>query len=243
MSERAPLPRAEAHPPRGRVLLLAPHADDDVIGAGGTCCQHVEAGDPLHVIVAFNGVRGDATGEHDPAAYAALRRQEAQAGGKHLGFESYEFWDYPEGHQPGPEEYRIAARHLAARVRELEPDIVYTTWVGEHHLDHHVLGRVTRMALHLANFQGEAWGYEVWTPLIPTKVIDITGEYARKVAGLREHKSQLEHQDLVHVGLALTAQRSVYGPPGCRQAEAFCPLGPPTEGDLALLDGGEETHA
>src|SRR6185436_9862342 len=58
-SERAPLPRALLAPARGRVLLLAPHADDDVLGAGGTCALHVRQGDPLHVIVAYDGVEGD----------------------------------------------------------------------------------------------------------------------------------------------------------------------------------------
>ena len=49
MDERAPLPEAVYAVPRGRVLLLAPHHDDDIIGAGGTAALHAEAGDPVRV--------------------------------------------------------------------------------------------------------------------------------------------------------------------------------------------------
>lgn len=238
MDERAPLPRAEFQPPAGRVLLLAPHADDDVIGAGGTVSLHVAAGDPVHIIVVYSGLRGDPDGRYSTEEYLELRKREARAGGAHLGFEDYEFWDYPEGHAPSSADYRVAARRLAARIAELEPDIVYAPWVGEYHIDHHVLARATRMALATLDFRGEAWGYEVWTPLVPTKIVDITKVYELKVAALREHRSQLEYNDLLHMALAITAQRSMYVQQGSRHGEAFCPLGPATEEDLAILRGG-----
>jgi len=123
-------------------------------------------------------------------------------------------------------------------VRDLAPDIVYAPWIGEYHIDHHVLARATRLGLHLAGFDGEAWGYEVWTPLVATLIVDISSTYDRKVAALREHASQLEHQDLVHMALAVTAQRAIYYPGPCRHAEAFRPLGAPSAADLALLDAG-----
>lgn len=237
MSERAPLPRAELQPPRGRVLLLSPHADDDVIGAGGTVCLHAAAGDPVHVIVVYSGLRGDPDGRYSPEEYLALRKREARAGGAHLGFRDYEFWDYPEGHEPSPEDYRVAARRLAQRIGELRPDIVYAPWVGEYHIDHHVLARATRMALSALDFRGTAWGYEVWTPLVPTKIVDITHVYELKVAALREHRSQLEYNDLLHMALAITAQRAMYVQQGSRHGEAFRPLGPATEEDLEILHG------
>ena len=45
-------------PPRERVLVLAPHADDEVLGCGGTIMLHAAQGDPVHVVIAFNGLRG-----------------------------------------------------------------------------------------------------------------------------------------------------------------------------------------
>lgn len=236
MSERAPLPEALDRPPRGRVLLLAPHADDDVIGCGGTACLHAEQGDPVHVLVVFDGLAGDASGRHDPREYVERRRAEARAGGAHLGLSDYEFWDYPEGHEPSGEELVAAARRLAARVDELAPDLLYAPWVGEHHIDHHVLGRAARMALALVGRGEVGWGYEVWTPLVATRIVDVTAVHARKLRALEEHVSQLEEHDLAHKALALSAQRAMYLSDEARHGEAFAPLGEPSAEDRRLLE-------
>jgi LmbE family N-acetylglucosaminyl deacetylase len=236
-SERAPLPEALERPERGRVLLLAPHPDDDVIGAGGTCALHVEQGDSVHVIVAYDGTEGDPDGHHDPGEVRALREREARAGGAHLGFTEYEFLGYPEGHLPGPDELRAAAHALAGRVRALAPEIVYCPWIGEHHVDHHVLARATRLALALTGFRGAAWGYEVWTPLVPTRIVDVSAVMPRKLAAIREHASQLAYLDIPTKGLAIAAQRAMYLGPQAQHGEAFAPLGEPFGTDRELLEG------
>ena len=46
-AERAPLPVPLAQPPAWRVLAFVPHADDDVLGLGGTLCLHADAGDAV----------------------------------------------------------------------------------------------------------------------------------------------------------------------------------------------------
>ena len=235
MKDRSPLPIAVLRPSRGRVLHLAPHADDDVIACGGTLSHHAAAGDPVRVVVVFSGEAGDPEGRYDSASYAELRQSEARAGGEHLGLHDYEFWNFPEGHEPSAEELVGATHKLAACIEEFAPDIVYSPWIGEHHLDHYVLARVARMAVFALDFQGQAWGWEVWTPLIPTHIVDITEVYAKKVAALREHKSQLKYQDLVHMGLSISAQRSMYISLEAEHGEALAPLGCPSADDEALL--------
>ncbi|MEW6072767.1 MAG: PIG-L deacetylase family protein [Planctomycetota bacterium] len=236
MNERAPLPEPLARPPHGRVLVLAPHPDDDVLGPGGTAALHAAQGDSVHVVILGNGQAGDARHRYAPAEYTAIRHAEALAGGAHLGLESYEFWDYPEGFHPSPEIMGAAARRMAAVVKDRAIEIVYAPWAGEHHIDHHFVARAARIALVLAGFRGEAWGYEVWTPLVATRIVDISSVYARKMAALLEHKSQIEHVDIVHTGLAISAQRSIYLPRDAKHGEAFAPLGPPAPEDLPVLE-------
>lgn len=235
-AERAPLPLVEAALPHARVLVFAPHADDDVIGCGGTAALHALQGDPVRVTVIYDGIEGDPKRRYAPEELAELRRAEARRGGAHLGLADYEFWSYPEGHEPGLEELVAPLQRVAAGVRAFKPDQVYAPWVGEHHVDHHVAARVVRMGLWLAGFGGPAWGYEVWTPLVATRVVDITPVYARKVAALREHKSQLEYTDHVHKALGMHAQRSLYLSGGARYGEAFRPLGPPSAEELSFLE-------
>jgi LmbE family N-acetylglucosaminyl deacetylase len=213
--ERAPLPTAFDAPPRGRVLALAPHADDEVIGCGGTLAMHRAQGDRVTVLIAFDGALGG-----DPE----VRRREALAAGARLGVRDYRFWNHPEGHEPDTASFSAAADELAWLLRDEPPDIVYAPWIGEHHVDHHVLSRVARAALELAHFDGLALGYEVWTPLVAERVVDVTGMWPRKLAALAEHRSQLAHNDLVHKALGLAAHRSLYLKRGARYGEAFAPL-------------------
>ena len=235
MNERAPLPEAVHDPDPGRVLVIAPHADDDILGCGGTASLHALQKDPVHVLVVYDGVAGDPEGRFDPAELVEIRRAEARAGGACLGLEDYEFWGYPEGHVPAAAEIRIGAERLASRMAELEPDIVYAPWIGEYHLDHHVLARVVRAACALSDFRGTAWGYEVWTPLVATRIVDVTRVYPMKVQALKKHQSQLQYADIVHYGLGLNAHRSVYLPEGSHFGEGFCPLGEADEEDRAAL--------
>jgi LmbE family N-acetylglucosaminyl deacetylase len=208
-SERAPLPRPLSRPARGKVLLLAPHADDDVLGAGGTCALHVEQGDPVRVMVVYDGLEGDPERRFGREELRERRRREARAGGAHLGLTDYEFLDYPEGHMPTPGELLEAGRRMAEILRRVGADTIYAPWVGEHHLDHHVLARVTRLGLAIAGFHGAAWGYEVWTPSCrrwSSTSRPFTRRRSRRCASMQ---SQLAYLDILHKGMALGAQRAV----------------------------------
>jgi LmbE family N-acetylglucosaminyl deacetylase len=234
--ERAPLPEALERPEPGRVMLFAPHPDDDLIGAGLTAALHAAQGDPVRVVVAYDGALGGAPGGPSGAELARLRQGEARAGGAELGLEDYVFLGYPEGHLPGPGEFRAAVGHVRELLAGFAPQIVYCPWIGEHNIDHHVLCRVVRAALHQQGFAGRAFGYEVWSPLIPTRVVDVSALFELKRRGLEQHRSQIAHTELVHHIAGLNAHRALYLRKGARFGEAFAPLGEPDPADLALLE-------
>ncbi|MFT5283906.1 MAG: LmbE family N-acetylglucosaminyl deacetylase [Planctomycetota bacterium] len=236
MNERAPLPVAQSKPARGRVLVLVPHPDDDVIGCGGTASLHALQGDPVRIVVVYDGAAGDPEAKFDAETLIERRHAEARAGGVCLGLEDYEFWDYPEGHEPDDAAFSAGAKRIAQLVRDWQPDIVYAPWIGEFHLDHHVLARIARAGLKLAGFKGTAFGYEVWTPLIATLIVDVTNVYAMKVQALRKHVSQVSYGDPTHYGLGLNAHRSVYLPEGAHFGEAFSPLGEADPKDMERIE-------
>jgi LmbE family N-acetylglucosaminyl deacetylase len=242
---RAPLPERIRRPDSGTVLVFAPHPDDEVIGCGGTLALHALQGDPIHVVVAFDGAGSSQDGRS--RELAELRKAEALDAGAILSGDAgrieYLFLDHPEGHEPSEGETRQAVRKLADIVRDVTPRSVYAPWIGEHHLDHHVLSRAVRLALIQAggdylDDDMAAWGYEVWTPLVPTRVVDITSVVDVKRAALREHASQLSLRDLVHAALGLNAQRSLYLAPGARAGEAFAPLFPVSDGERLVRRAG-----
>ena len=240
-AERSPLPRVLLAPDPGPVLAFAPHPDDDVLGAGLTLRLHRLQGDPVRMIVVYDGALGRLGGTRaegeEREALVRLRREESLAGGRILGVVDYEFWNYPEGHLPGPADLIAAAERVAEVVRRDAPATVYAPWVGEQHVDHHALGRAVRLGLALADFRGTALGYEVWSPLQPTLVVDVSAAYEEKARALLAHRSQTVDTDLVHMVRGLNAHRSLYLPKGSRYGEAFAPLGAPHPEDAALIAG------
>src|SRR5262249_22255086 len=76
-------PMLDWEPGTGKVVVLAPHMDDEIIGCGGTVARHVDAGADVTVIYLTDGRRGSAAlfrldGEALHAAEEALviRRKE-----------------------------------------------------------------------------------------------------------------------------------------------------------------------
>jgi LmbE family N-acetylglucosaminyl deacetylase/glycosyltransferase involved in cell wall biosynthesis len=165
--ERAPLPEALARPPSGRVLVFAPHADDEVFGCGGTLALHVAQQDPVRVVIAFDGGSN---------GVERTRRVEAMRGAARLGLVDYVFWSEPSGHEASVAELERGAELVAEEIAAFRPSTVYAPWVGEQHVDHHALGSAVELALGraLSAIPVEAWAYEVWTPLVPDRVVDIS---------------------------------------------------------------------
>src|SRR5258705_520985 len=82
---------------RTRVLVIAPHPDDE-LGCGGTLLLHARAGDEVHVAYVTDG-RGSGVGGLTPDEMARRRKEEAAAvtpvlrlaGMRWLGLREYEW--------------------------------------------------------------------------------------------------------------------------------------------------------
>jgi LmbE family N-acetylglucosaminyl deacetylase len=90
---------------------------------------------------------------------------------------------------------------------------VLAPWELDGHPDHQVL--------HTAIPAGvEVWGYETWTPLPPTWIVDVTSVHERKARALACYETAHLAFD-VSAMLALDRYRSVHGLMGKGYAEAY----------------------
>ena len=228
--DRGPRP-IEAWPER-RVLVLAPHADDEAIGCGGAMALHADAGAEVHVIVMTDGSRGDRRlddPELDPANRAALRslivgmrRAEMAESARVLGAVSVNFLDQPDG-SLAPSTACVDA--LRARLEQIRPELIYLPFAMDTHRDHWQTNRVLQAAL----LDAPSWagdlrvrGYEVWSPLVANRVVDISAVRERKAAALAAHASQLRDRDYQHAIAGLNRYRTIHLPEGqAEAAEAF----------------------
>lgn len=197
-------------PGAGRVLCFAPHPDDEILGAGGTLHLHGNAGAAVAVVLATDGTAGDPEGRYDRAGYALRRRQESASALAVLGLPPPQAWGLPDSCEiTEADKVGVTARVVEA-LRAFAPDRVYLPWEEDGNSDHLVLHETVLRGLRAVGFAGQAWGYEVWSPMPrPDAIVDITTCVAVKQRALACHETQFAYSDLAHMVFGLNAYRSL----------------------------------
>jgi N-acetylglucosamine malate deacetylase 1 len=212
-----------------RVVVLAPHMDDETIGCGGTLARHARAGATTTVVFLTDGRHGGAPrlkslqGEAlraEQGKLIATRKAEAHEALRRLGVHSMSFLDIEDGTLA--QDSGVASR-LRVILEQQRPELVYVPYFLEQHPDHFAASTILLEATRGGAQRIQCLGYEVWTPLFPNCFVKIDEVVEQKRQALAEYRSQLEQTDYMHSGLGLNAYRSAafhsnYG----RFAEAFC---------------------
>lgn len=207
----APLPYPETwlEPPPGPALVVAPHPDDETIGCGGIIALHRARGDAVHVVVATDGDRGDPEGRYPGGAdYVARRRDECRRATRVLDLDEPLFL--------GLRDRAIDESALLARLGEvvdrLRPAVLYHPGAAEMHVDHQVVGETLLHAVARSGWTVRTFAYEVWGPVIPTHVIDVSSVWSVKQEALACYESQLVYNDYRRATAGLNAYRAIFLP-------------------------------
>jgi LmbE family N-acetylglucosaminyl deacetylase len=193
--------------PGARVVLLAPHPDDEVFGCGGALAAWSERGVEVAVIVLTDGaVQGD----------AAARQRESCSACALLGIGPPEFWGLPDGSLAG--ESGLEDR-LARRLEATGADLLVAPSPWELHPDHR---RTAALAIAVALRSGiDLAFYEVGNPLPANCLLDITARAGRKREAMECFVSQRPYQDYARHIEALNQYRSYTLPAPVVHAEAY----------------------
>lgn len=215
-------------PEGSHLMVLSPHPDDESIGCGGLIAKWIESGRTASVVFLSDGSRGCPPQPGKSASLApdgplaALRRREALQAVARLGGAEAVFVGLADGTlSRAGDILGVLLRELITRRR---PDVVALPFVTDRHPDHTA---VTPALLHALDGLNETerprlfMGYEIWSPLQASVVIDITGQVDRKVAAINAHSSQTSQRDYAEGTLGLNRYRACSSLLNARYAEAF----------------------
>ena len=195
-----------------RVLALAAHPDDEVVGCGGLLRALADAGAEVHVCFATDG-RGD-----DRRRVRRRRGGRPPAPGR------------GRGGVPGPRQpCRPRSSATPTGRSRSTPTRWRPTWPGWS-------GAAARRSCWRRGSSTatattgpssppsppawRSWGYETWTPLTPNRIVDVSAKFARKEEALACYATAHLAFD-VGAMLALNRYRSVHGLSGRGHAEAY----------------------
>lgn len=200
-----------------RALVIAPHPDDEVLGAGGTIARLADQGCEVHVAVVtrgrpplFSAEMADRVRAEAEAAHAELKVTQTHW----LGLPAAELSELP---------HRELNAALSDLVRDLAPDLLLIPHLGDIHMDHQLVFTSSLVASrpHQEAFPRTILAYETlsetnWnapylTPgFLPTVFADISATLDRKLTAFAAFASQVRqppHERAVETLHALATLR------------------------------------
>lgn len=183
-----------------KVIVFAPHQDDDLIGCGGSIAKHVKQGNEVTIVYMTSGDAGSL--KYSKQELAKIRETEAKDAAKILGIKDLLFLRNTDGYLEYNKENLVKIIDL---IREKKPNIIYIPHKSDAHKDHIKTYELVIEAVGRAGgpwFQeckGKPWTidtilcYEVWTPLQEIAYVENIDEFIDlKIQALEQHKSQIQ---------------------------------------------------
>ena len=183
---------------KNKILIIAAHPDDEVLGAGGTLIKHAAQGDEAFCLILGEGAMSR-TGA-SKTAVKKLRQQTIKAG-RVVGFRKIYFSDLPDNSfdaVPLLKIVKIVERFL----EKIKPDIVYTHHEDDLNIDHRLTFQAVLTACRPIN-QGcpkEIYTFETlscseWQTagkkFRPNVYVDIGSVIDKKIAALKKYSSEI----------------------------------------------------
>jgi LmbE family N-acetylglucosaminyl deacetylase len=212
-----------------RVLVVAAHPDDEVLGMGGTIALHTSRGDEVRVLVVTDGSSTQYPGD---AETRSRKEEEARRAAAELGVEDYVHLEHPDMRLdtlPHVEVNRVIEEH----VQGFAPAMVYTVQPDVNQ-DHRVLfdsvavatrpvpGQPVRRLLTYAPASSTEWTPAAVNWFVPNWYVDVTETLERKLAAFAHYETERRDYPHPRSERAIRATAEFHGTTcGCEYAEPF----------------------
>jgi N-acetylglucosamine malate deacetylase 1 len=204
-----PMPQEVPNPDGDRLLVYAPHQDDETLGAGGTLLRSIERGKRIKIVYVTDGAARKSPSNDE--TLVTIRELEAA-----------DVWD---GHKIEPPVFMrrpcrnlsaddTTAREIRDQIASFQPSCIFVPSLFEEPEDHRTTVELLIKADSLDPIPDdvEIWSYQVTGMLAPNVVIDITGLTTQKYEMNSKWGSQMSFFNWAHANRGLNAYNAIYLP-------------------------------
>jgi len=214
-----------------KVLVIAAHPDDEMLGLGGTLAKHAANGDEVHVLMMTEGSSTQYKGQ--PEMIEQKKREIANVK-EILGLHAVHFVDLPDMLLDTLAHIEVNTPILKV-IQNIRPEIVYTHFYGDVNKDHRMIFESTMVAtrpsadssvkkvLCYNTPSSTEWNVQqAGTAFMPNSYIDITGYLDRKLEALAAYESEMRSYPHPRSPEAIRIHANYWGTHiGVEAAEAF----------------------
>lgn len=181
-----------------KVLVVAPHPDDEILGMGGLTARYVDEGNEVYVCIVTKGCLPLFSEESVEKV-----RKECREADSSLGVKETIFLDFPAAMLEDVPRHKLNDA-LVRTIQRIRPDEVYIPHRGDMQLDHKMVVDAVMVALRpkYEHVVRRVYAYEtlsetgwdvpnVVNEFIPTVYCDISGYLEKKLDALKIYQSQL----------------------------------------------------
>jgi len=194
-------------PKANKIIIIAPHTDDEILGPGGTLIKCLMLNKSVTVIYLSSGKP------------IVQNNKDAKEISRKLGFNSV-FLDFPLGDFPITED---SISIIAQEINKVHPKAIFLPFLFDDHDDHRraseLIFNVSKV--HQKLFSNiEIWGYQVYTSLPLNVVVDITDVVDKKEELIRLYRAQAKVRDWANYSIGLNAYNSRFLKTGSKKSFA-----------------------
>ncbi|MGD0026259.1 MAG: PIG-L deacetylase family protein [Xanthobacteraceae bacterium] len=217
-----------------RVLVVASHPDDEILGVGGTLARHAAEGATVDVLIMAEGATSRDV-KRDPAARAgelSALQDAARRAATILGLRPPRFGGLPDNRMDSLDLLDVI-KLVEAMVAELRPNVVYTHHAHDLNIDHRITHEAVLTACRPLPGSGVSaiYAYETvssteWAVagggFQPNHFVDVTAQLDRKIEALGVYTTEMRPAPHARSIEAVRALARVRGSSvGVEAAEAF----------------------
>ena len=128
-----------------KILIVACHPDDEVLGCGGVICKHIEQGDSVEVLIVT-----EASSPEWKLSYRIQKEKEQKQVDRFLGIDKRHFLNFPSLELNTTDLGRFNYK-IYLIIKAINPNIIYTHFNHELHEAHNVVGLATLVGTRIPN--------------------------------------------------------------------------------------------
>lgn len=186
-----------------KILVIAAHPDDEVLGMGGTILKLSMQGNEVHVLIVTDGSSSQYRDNENLQKIIDAKKAETKRCNEILGVKQIHYGGLPDMKLDNIPHIEIN-KVIESFIDEIQPEIVYTHFWGDVNLDHQNVYRSTLVAVRPLKGQKvkELYCYRVpssteWTPnkpdtaFVPNVFVDISNVAETKYKAFAKYSTEL----------------------------------------------------